>query len=372
MHLETVTSKWTGGQLSLVRILIGLMGFCFLGHNWDSFSSSSFSLASAILYLICSTLFTLGWQTKKSAFATCLAWILIWFSMDQIHLITLAIGICSYLYISSLDDAPLGSLDNYKRELTNYLWSISENSYRDFWNTLISVWLLTSIMYFLQIFVLNIPSFKGMIYFGGFAKSFGAAPVIILLEIAVALYALIFGPKKTTWIVLFTSLIFGYFLTNNILYIFNLSCALLLLSPSWLNSKENSKPEVIFYDGECGLCHRWVKLVLSEDPFGERFQFATIQSKAFKRIPSELEKEIDSIVVVREDASPLVRSSAVVYILKQLGGLWWLISWALFIIPKFIRDLAYDFVAAIRHSIFKKPLEACPIMPPDLRRRFTF
>ena len=372
MNSKTNTSNWTGGQFSLIRILIGLVGLCFLYKNWNLFSNSYFSLASTVLYIISSILLALGWETKKTAFATCLLWLLLWFNLDQVHLLTLAIGICSYLYINSLDNSPLGSLDNYKRELTNYSWSISESTYRDFWNALLSVWLLTSLIYFLQIHLLNITSFKGMISFGGFAKSFGAAPELILLEIIIAIYALISGPKKITWFVLFILVVFGYFLTYNILYLFNLVCIFLLLSPSWFDFSKNAQPELIFYDGECGLCHRWVKLVLSEDPFGEKFQFATIQSKAFERISPQLKQKVDSIVVAREEDLPLVRSSAVVYILKQLGGLWWFLSWGLFIIPKPIRDLGYDFVAAIRHSIFKKPVEACPMMPPDLKRRFTF
>ena len=39
-------------------------------------------------------------------------------------------------------------------------------------------------------------------------------------------------------------------------------------------------------------------------------------------------------------------------------------------LPTSLLNRAYDIVAAIRHRLFRRPREACPILPPDLRDRF--
>jgi predicted DCC family thiol-disulfide oxidoreductase YuxK len=36
-----------------------------------------------------------------------------------------------------------------------------------------------------------------------------------------------------------------------------------------------------------------------------------------------------------------------------------------------VRDAMYDFVARVRYRIFGRKKDACPLMPPDLRSRFT-
>ena len=40
-------------------------------------------------------------------------------------------------------------------------------------------------------------------------------------------------------------------------------------------------------------------------------------------------------------------------------------------VPRPLRDVAYDFVARVRYRIFGKTKEACPLMPPELRSRFS-
>jgi len=40
------------------------------------------------------------------------------------------------------------------------------------------------------------------------------------------------------------------------------------------------------------------------------------------------------------------------------------------VVPRFLRDGVYDGIARVRHKLFAKPSEACPLMPEELRRRF--
>lgn len=129
---------------------------------------------------------------------------------------------------------------------------------------------------------------------------------------------------------------------------------------------------MLFYDGTCGLCHRAVKFVLRHDREGDLFRFAPLQGSTFEAmIPPEKRTGLpDSIVVLTEAGALLVRSDAVIHILRQLGGGWKTAGSFLAAFPRAIRDAAYDFIARIRYNIFGRRVDYCPIVPPEWRARF--
>jgi predicted DCC family thiol-disulfide oxidoreductase YuxK len=132
------------------------------------------------------------------------------------------------------------------------------------------------------------------------------------------------------------------------------------------------KPDMMFYDGHCGLCHGAVRFVLAEDPAGTAFRFASLQGEAFARMVTA-EKRAglpDSIVVVTADGRLLVRSDAFLHILRRLGGGWKLLGAIIAVIPRGLRDMVYDSIARIRFSIFGRRDDVCPVMAPELRSRF--
>jgi predicted DCC family thiol-disulfide oxidoreductase YuxK len=130
--------------------------------------------------------------------------------------------------------------------------------------------------------------------------------------------------------------------------------------------------DTVFYDGHCGLCHRWVKFVMPRDRDGSRFVFAPLQGPTFaEAVPETRRKTLpDSIIVQTADGELLTRSDAVRHILRRLGGFWGFCGGLMGVVPRAIRDWGYDRVAAIRHRFFARPNEACPLMPPELRQRF--
>jgi len=67
----------------------------------------------------------------------------------------------------------------------------------------------------------------------------------------------------------------------------------------------------------------------------------------------------------------LVRSDAAVHLLSRLGGFWRIGGMLFGVLPRRVRDAMYDFVARVRYRIFGRKKDACPLMPPDLRSRFT-
>jgi len=40
------------------------------------------------------------------------------------------------------------------------------------------------------------------------------------------------------------------------------------------------------------------------------------------------------------------------------------------LLPAALADFAYDRIAAVRHRVFGRPVDACPLMPAELRERF--
>ena len=129
---------------------------------------------------------------------------------------------------------------------------------------------------------------------------------------------------------------------------------------------------MVFYDGACGLCHRTVRFAIARDRDGSRFRFAALGGEAFRRLVPEPARAglPDSIVVLTSDGSLLSRSGAVVHLLERIGGPWRLLGGVLWLVPRVLRDTGYDAVARVRHRLFRRPADACPVTPPTLRARF--
>ncbi len=129
---------------------------------------------------------------------------------------------------------------------------------------------------------------------------------------------------------------------------------------------------VVFYDGECGLCHRTVRFVIARDPEGRAFRFAALGSETFeRRIPEARRRDLpDSVVILDVDDTLHLRSDAAIFLLERLGGgsRFWarLLRW----LPRPLRDAGYDLVAAVRKKIWSQPVDACPVGSPELRARF--
>lgn len=115
-----------------------------------------------------------------------------------------------------------------------------------------------------------------------------------------------------------------------------------------------------------------MKFVLKHDRSGTAFRFAPLQGETFAaRVPVERRVGFpDSIVVETAEGALLVRSAAFIHILRRLGGTWRILAAILAVIPRPLRDVAYDFIARIRYSLFGRREDLCPIIPPELRARF--
>lgn len=113
------------------------------------------------------------------------------------------------------------------------------------------------------------------------------------------------------------------------------------------------KKHIILFDGECTFCSFWVKFVIKRDK-AAIFRFASLQSEIGKKLLNQfkISSTIDSVVLI-ENESYFIKSTAAFRILKTLGGLT-SIFYVLIIIPAFIRDFFYDLMAGVRYKLFGK------------------
>ena len=126
---------------------------------------------------------------------------------------------------------------------------------------------------------------------------------------------------------------------------------------------------MILFDGICNVCNGFVDFVIARDP-AAHFRFASLQSDAAHRLVTDVKTEHplpDSFVLV-EDGRVFMRSDAAFRIARRLGFPWNL-AYPLMVLPRPLRDWAYDIVARNRYRWFGTR-ETCRVPTPDLRRHF--
>ncbi len=119
----------------------------------------------------------------------------------------------------------------------------------------------------------------------------------------------------------------------------------------------------ILFDGYCNLCSWSVQFVLKRDK-DNIFKYIPLQSEEGKNIVSRLYTKpvkTDSIILVIDGAA-LIKSDAVLEILKFTGGIWKILR-IFKIFPRSVRNAMYDLVAKYRYKIFGKRKE-CFIPKP--------
>jgi predicted DCC family thiol-disulfide oxidoreductase YuxK len=114
----------------------------------------------------------------------------------------------------------------------------------------------------------------------------------------------------------------------------------------------NEERCIVFFDGVCNLCNTAVNGLIARNTHG-KLKFASLQgSTAAALLPLDMRKQIQSVLYYRRGRI-FVKSSAVVYILADLVWYGWLTK-PLLLVPLFIRDGIYDWVAANRYKWFGK------------------
>ncbi len=126
---------------------------------------------------------------------------------------------------------------------------------------------------------------------------------------------------------------------------------------------------VLLFDGACNLCEGSVQFVIRRDPHAQ-FRFAALQSEAARRILSDLGLPTDQVetMVLIEGGRALTRSTGALRVARRLSGLWPLL-YGFIIVPRFIRDGVYSWIARNRYRWFGRK-DHCLVPTPDLKARF--
>ena len=128
---------------------------------------------------------------------------------------------------------------------------------------------------------------------------------------------------------------------------------------------------VVLFDGVCNLCNGAVNFLVDRDPRA-KLRFASLQSSAGRALLEGLghalaDGDPESIVLV-DGGLVYERSTAALRIARHLSGPWSLLA-VLFVVPAFLRDLVYRWVASNRYRWFGKS-DVCRVPTPELRARF--
>jgi predicted DCC family thiol-disulfide oxidoreductase YuxK len=131
----------------------------------------------------------------------------------------------------------------------------------------------------------------------------------------------------------------------------------------------DNSDSILLFDGMCNLCTGVAHFILKIDK-REKIRFATLQSSAAKLFLNRyglFPDRADSVVYI-SGGKALVKSSAILHLLKDIGG-GWKILYGFRIIPVFIRDFFYDLIAKSRYRIFGRR-DSCMVPSEEIKWRF--
>ncbi|WP_340400955.1 thiol-disulfide oxidoreductase DCC family protein [Paenibacillus sp. FSL H8-0079] len=126
---------------------------------------------------------------------------------------------------------------------------------------------------------------------------------------------------------------------------------------------------IVLVDGVCHFCQGLTKWIIKRDPEG-KYHFASLQSDVAKELLEKGNLSTDSMdtFVLIENGTYYTRSTAALRLAKGLKFPYPLL-YVFMIIPKFIRNAVYNWVARNRYRWFGKD-EACMLPTPEIKDRF--
>ncbi len=127
---------------------------------------------------------------------------------------------------------------------------------------------------------------------------------------------------------------------------------------------------IVLFDGVCNFCNSSINTIIKLDK-KKYFRFAPLQSEVGQWLMNKHgldPAKFDSVILV-DDNKAYYYSGAILHIARKMGGIYSL-AYVFMIIPPFIRNGIYKWIAKNRYKWFGKK-DACMIPTPDIRSRFV-
>lgn len=125
----------------------------------------------------------------------------------------------------------------------------------------------------------------------------------------------------------------------------------------------------LFYDGDCGFCHKVVQLVIkwAQDPF--EFTFAPLGGALYKKLNIQV-TSFDS-VIVQTDTRTLKYMHAVGFIMTKLKPQAFILMGQILLkTPQGLSKGLYFIPSSIRYWLTKKPSTNCPVVEEKYKKLF--
>ncbi len=138
-----------------------------------------------------------------------------------------------------------------------------------------------------------------------------------------------------------------------------------------MKPKIPNNKQLILFDGVCNLCNAAVLFIIKHDK-ENTFLFAPLQSVIGKEITNIFNIDtvkMDSILLYNPKHNVIhAKSTAALFIAEHLRFPINLVFMC-YVLPKFIRDKVYRYIAKNRYKWFGKK-ESCMIPTPELKAKF--
>ena len=127
-------------------------------------------------------------------------------------------------------------------------------------------------------------------------------------------------------------------------------------------------PPLLVYDGSCGFCARSVQFILRHEQRHDLL-FVPRDSEMGKDLRRQYHLEAVESMLWIANGEVAIESNATLRAAKYLGGIWSALATLGSIVPAFLRNPAYRFVARNRRRIAPSA-NACLLPTPEQRARF--
>ncbi|MGF1555182.1 thiol-disulfide oxidoreductase DCC family protein [Paucihalobacter sp.] len=127
---------------------------------------------------------------------------------------------------------------------------------------------------------------------------------------------------------------------------------------------------LILFDGVCNLCNNSVQFVIKRDK-KNKFLFTALQGETATAVLKEFRidnSKIDSIILYEPARGVSLKSTAALKIASKMGFPINLLA-VFLIVPAFIRNWVYDYIAKNRYQWYGKQ-DNCMIPTPELKEKF--